>query len=147
MMSIDMPFVVSPSAPLRTGLSNHERPPAYAGAQGERIKLYFRNMIGSGMDENEAQEARWAYERAERIVAEKVGFLRHLTIYVVVNALLFAINMLTSSGFLWFLIPLGGWGIVLLAHFLGVFTFRGDRFERWRKRQIEKEMEKLRGKD
>ena len=99
------------------------------------------------MDDNESREVRWAYERAERIVAGKIGFLRHLTIYVVVNALLFAINMLTSSGFLWFLIPFGAWGIVLLAHFLSVFTFRGDRFERWRKRQIEKEMEKLRGKE
>lgn len=99
------------------------------------------------MVDNESQEVRQAYERAERIVAEKIGFLRHLTIYVVVNAVLFAINMLTSSGFLWFLIPLGGWGIVLLAHFLSVFTFRGDRFERWRRRQIEREMERLRGKD
>ncbi|TET15679.1 MAG: 2TM domain-containing protein [Dehalococcoidia bacterium] len=99
------------------------------------------------MSDNDAQEVRWAYERAERIVAEKVGFLRHLIIYVVVNALLFAINMVTSSGFLWFLIPLAGWGIVLLAHFLTVFTFRGGRFERWRKRQIEKEMEKLRGRE
>jgi len=99
------------------------------------------------MAENESQDVRQVYERAERIVAEKVGFLRHLIIYVVVNAVLFAINMLTSSGFLWFLIPLGGWGIVLLAHFLSVFTFRGDRFERWRKRQIEREMERLRRKD
>ncbi len=99
------------------------------------------------MSDNDAQEVKWAYERAESIVAEKVRFLRHLIIYVVVNAVLFAINMVTSSGFLWFLIPLAGWGIVLLAHFLSVFTFRGDRFERWRKRQIEKEMEKLRGKD
>ncbi len=99
------------------------------------------------MVENESQEVRQVYERAERIVAEKIGFLRHLIIYVVVNAVLFAINMLTSSGFLWFLIPLSGWGIVLLAHFLSVFTFRGDRFERWRKRQIEREMEKLREKD
>jgi len=99
------------------------------------------------MVDNESQEVRQAYERAERIVAEKIGFLRHLTIYVVVNAVLFAINMLTSSGFLWFLIPLGGWGIVLLAHFLSVFTFRGGRFERWRRRQIEREMERLRRKD
>jgi hypothetical protein len=55
--------------------------------------------------------------------------------------------MVTSNGILWFLIPLAGWGIVLLAHFLSVFTFRGGRFERWRKRQIEKEMEKLRGRE
>ncbi len=134
-----MPFVVS--------LSNHERPRAYAGAQGERIGFYFRNKVRAAMAENESQEVRQVYERAERIVAEKIGFLRHLIIYVVVNAVLFAINMLTSSGFLWFLIPLGGWGIVLLAHFLSVFTFRGDRFERWRKRQIEREMERLRRKD
>jgi len=99
------------------------------------------------MVDNESHEVRQVYERAESIVAEKIGFLRHLIIYVVVNAVLFAINMVTSSGFLWFLIPLGGWGIVLLAHFLSVFTFRGDRFERWRKRQIEKEMEKLRGRE
>ena len=99
------------------------------------------------MSDNNSLEVQWAYERAERLVAEKVGFLRHLTIYVVVNAVLFAINMLTSSGFLWFLIPFGAWGIVLLAHFLSVFTFRGGRFERWRRRQIEKEMEKLRGRD
>jgi hypothetical protein len=99
------------------------------------------------MEDNQYQETKQAYERAERIVAEKIGFLRHLMIYVLVNILLFAINMVTSSDFLWFLFPLGGWGVVLLAHFLSVFVFRGERFERWRRSEIEREMTKLRKKD
>lgn len=99
------------------------------------------------MDDNQYQEVRQAYDRAERIVAEKIGFLRHLMIYVLVNVLLLAINLVTSSGFLWFLLPLGGWGIVLLAHFVNVFIFRGDRFERWRRREIEREMTKQRRGD
>lgn len=99
------------------------------------------------MDDNQYQEVRQAYDRAERIVAEKIGFFRHLLIYVLVNVLLLAINLVTSSGFLWFLLPLGGWGIVLLAHFLIVFIFRGGRFERWRRREIEREMAKQRRGD
>ncbi len=99
------------------------------------------------MDDNQYQEVRQAYDRAERIVAEKIGFLRHLMIYVLVNVLLLAINLVTSSGFLWFLLPLGGWGIVLLAHFVNVFIFRGGRFERWRRREIEREMAKQRRGD
>lgn len=102
---------------------------------------------GTGMDDDQSLEIRQAYARAEKIVAEKIGFLRHLTIYVLVNVLLLAINLVISSGFLWFLLPLGGWGVVLLAHFLSVFIFRGARFERWRRGEIEKEMDKLRRKD
>ena len=99
------------------------------------------------MTDNEPQEVRRVYERAEKVVAEKVGFLRHLMTYVVVNVFLAAINMMTSTDYLWFLLPFVGWGIVLLAHFLNVFAFRGERFERWRKREIEKEMGKLRRRD
>ena len=99
------------------------------------------------MDDNQYQEVKQAYDRAERIVAGKIGFLRHLMIYVLVNALLLAINLVTSGGFLWFLLPLGGWGIVLLAHFVSVFIFRGGRFERWRRREIEREMAKQRRGD
>ncbi|UCC61220.1 MAG: 2TM domain-containing protein [Dehalococcoidia bacterium] len=93
------------------------------------------------MDEKEA------YRRAEKLVTQKIGFLRHLMIYVVVNILLLAINMVISSGFYWFLLVLGIWGIVLLSHFIGIFILKGDRFERWRMREIEKEAEKLRKLD
>ena len=104
-------------------------------------------MVRADMTDNEPREVGQAYERAEKIVAEKIGFFRHVIVYVAVNVILFAINMITSSGFLWFLLPLAGWGILLLAHFLVVFAFRGERFERWRRREIEKEMEKLGKRD
>jgi len=96
------------------------------------------------MDDPESLEKRIAYERAERIVAEKIGFLRHLMVFMVVNAVLLTVNLLMASRFLWFLFPLGIWGTLLLAHFVSVFMFRGGVFERWRRRQVEKEMETLR---
>lgn len=99
------------------------------------------------MAENESQEQRQAYQRADKIVAERIGLFRHLAIYMVVNVFLFVINLVTSSEFLWFLFILGGWGIGLFAHFLSVFAFGGGRIERWRRREIEKEMQKLRKKD
>jgi hypothetical protein len=96
------------------------------------------------MGDNPQENVERQYWRAERIVAEKVGFLRHVVVFALVNVAVLAVNMVTSSDFLWFLLVLGGWGVVLLAHFLGVFVFRGDRFERWRRGEIEKEVEKLR---
>lgn len=96
-------------------------------------------------DERQAGSER-DYRRAERIVAEKVGFLRHVLVYVLVNVIVIVVNIITSSDFLWSLLLLGGWGVLLLAHFLSVFVFRGERFERWRWREIEKEMEKLRSR-
>ncbi|MFC1926840.1 2TM domain-containing protein, partial [Chloroflexota bacterium] len=64
-----------------------------------------------------------------------------------VNALLIAFNMIISSDFLWFLLPLGIWGIAVLAHFVIVFILGGERLERWRRREIEKEIEKLKGEE
>ena len=71
----------------------------------------------------------------------------HLTVYVLVNILLLAVNIVVSSDFLWFLLVLGLWGIVLLSHFAIVFVFRGEWFERWREREIQREMEKLKRRD
>jgi len=45
------------------------------------------------------------------------GFRYHLSVYGVINTFLFAINMMTSSHILWFIYPLGGWGIALGTHF------------------------------
>ena len=94
-----------------------------------------------GEREAEYERDRW---RAEKLVAEKVGFLRHVVVFVLVNVVLLAVNIVTSSEFFWFLLVLGGWSVLLLAHFLSVFVFRGEWFEQWRERQIEQEMQKLR---
>ncbi|MFH1650721.1 MAG: 2TM domain-containing protein [Chloroflexota bacterium] len=83
------------------------------------------------------------YEKAKKRVEEKKGFYSHLVIYVVVNVVLVLIWAFGSGGgYLWFLWPMGGWGIGIIFHFLGVFVF--NRETGWEKREIEKEMERLR---
>jgi len=62
------------------------------------------------------------YKKAYReIVAEdkKRGFSVHLVVYVLVNAMLIAINLIYSPEAIWFFYPLLGWGIGITAHYLG----------------------------
>ena len=82
------------------------------------------------------------YKLAQKKVEEKKGFYVHLGVYLSVNTLLIIIWAVTGAGFPWFVFPLGGWGIGILFHFLGVFVF--SRPSSWEKREIEKEMERLR---
>jgi len=81
------------------------------------------------------------YEQAKKRVEEKKGFFIHLTVYIIVNIMLVLIwAFAAGGGFPWFIFPLGGWGIGLLFHFLGVFVF-GRQSDR---AAIEKEAEKIR---
>jgi len=89
----------------------------------------------TGMSEEEI------YREARKRVEEKKGFYTHLTVYIGVNILLIIIWAVTGAGFPWFVFPLGGWGIGILFHFLGVFVF--SRQTGWEKREIEKEVERL----
>jgi len=84
-----------------------------------------------GEDEELVQEAE---KRAE----EKLGFYVHLTVYSIVNIMLFLIWLFITKGFPWFLFPLGGWGIGILFHFLSAFVFTGLL-----KKLTEKEIKKL----
>ena len=81
------------------------------------------------------------YEQAKKRVEEKKGFFIHLTVYIIVNIMLVLIwAFAASGGYPWFLWCLGGWGIGLLFHFLGVFVF-GRKSDR---AAIEKEAERIR---
>ena len=83
------------------------------------------------------------YELAKKRVEEKKGFFVHLTVYILVNIMLVLIwAFATGGGYPWFIWALGGWGIGLLFHFLGVFVF--SKRTDWERREIEKEAEKLR---
>ena len=87
---------------------------------------------------NETSEER-IYEEAKKRVEAKKGFRNHAIVYVVVNSSLALIWWLTGAEFPWFVFPLGGWGIGLLFHGLGVYVFsgQGDR------KAIEREAEKI----
>ena len=61
------------------------------------------------------------YKKAYReIVVEegKRGFSVHLVVYVLVNAMLIAINLIYSPEAVWFFYPLIGWGIGISMHYL-----------------------------
>ena len=81
------------------------------------------------------------YEEAKKRIEAKQGFFFHIIVYIVVNIVLVLIwAFVAGRGFPWFIFPLGGWGIGLLFHFLGVFVF-GKNLDR---AAIEKEAEKIR---
>jgi len=80
---------------------------------------------------------------ARERVEEKKGFFSHLATYVVVNLALFLIwTFATGGGYPWFVWPLGGWGIGLSFHFIGVFVLPNHQGG-WEQREIRKEMERL----
>lgn len=81
------------------------------------------------------------YREARKRVEEKKGFFIHFSVYICVNIMLVIIWAVTGAGFPWFIFPLGGWGIGVLFHFLGTFVF--TRSSDWERREIEKEVEKL----
>ena len=68
----------------------------------------------------------------------RVGFYVHLTVYLLVNALLIGINLGTSTQHLWFRWPLLGWGVGLLAH--AIVAFALPRRVRTRRRLIREKM-------
>ena len=92
--------------------------------------------MATGMSEEEI------YRLARKRVEEKKGFYIHFSIYIAVNIMLMIIWAVTGAGCPWFVFPLGGWGIGILFHFLGVFVFSKETG--WERRAVEKEVESLR---
>jgi hypothetical protein len=82
------------------------------------------------------------YQVARKRVEEKKGFFTHLASYVVVNAMLVIIWAFTSRGYPWFVWPLGGWGVGLVFHFLGVYLFNKETG--WERNELKKEAERIR---
>ena len=88
-----------------------------------------------------------AYQEAKKRVQEIRGFYNHFGAYVVVNTLLFAINIITSPDALWFYWPLLGWGVGLAAHGFGVFVTGGVLGKEWEERKLREITAKERAKE
>ncbi|HEV2608727.1 MAG TPA: 2TM domain-containing protein [Noviherbaspirillum sp.] len=80
------------------------------------------------------------YQDAKRVVERKLGFYTHLSVYVIVNTGLIALNIAQDSGRPFAIFPLLGWGIGLLFHGLAVFL-HGPKAA-WKRRMIDKEMKR-----
>lgn len=76
------------------------------------------------------------FEAAKERVEQKLGFYIHLAVFVLVNALLTVIDLMSSPGQLWFFWPLGGWGIGLVLHAVKVFS----NVSGFKQRMIEREL-------
>jgi putative flippase GtrA len=81
-------------------------------------------------------------EKARLRAEVKLGFYVHLAVYSGVNVLLFFIWLFTG-GFPWFVFPLLGWGVGLLAHFLWAFaqTSVTDRLAEKEYRRLKEEQQ------
>lgn len=80
------------------------------------------------------------YDSAVHRVEEKMRFFIHLTVYVLVNTMLTAINLLNNPQNLWFYWPLAGWGIGIVLHAWKVFS--KPRLLSLKQRMIQHELEK-----
>ena len=76
------------------------------------------------------------YEEARRRVRSLRGFYTHLLVYMLVNAGLVVLNLVTSPGRWWFGWATIGWGIGLLTHGIAVFAFGGWLGADWEQRKI-----------
>ncbi|MFJ7991076.1 2TM domain-containing protein [Peribacillus frigoritolerans] len=81
------------------------------------------------------------YLRAKKRVENLKAFYIHLMVYILVNVMLIAINLLTDSSYWWFLYPLGGWGIGILIHGITILA-QGNFGSEWEERKIKEYMEK-----
>ena len=78
---------------------------------------------------------------AKQRVQARMGFVIHAMIYAVMNGGFVVIWLLTGRGYPWFLWPLVGWGIGVLAHAATLVIGPGSAAER---RAIEREVRRLR---
>lgn len=84
-------------------------------------------------------------EKAKKKVKAKKGFYQHLMSYAIVNAFLFALNMITSSSYMWCVFPMLGWGMGLAFHYVEVFGIPGFDVlsKEWEEREMERELKIL----
>jgi 2TM domain len=87
-------------------------------------------------------------ERAKKRVQDTRDLYLHLGVYVIVNAALFAINMITNPDTLWFFWPLLGWGVGVALHVFSFFTEGRLLGPEWEERKVREivEQEESRGR-
>ncbi|MEM7124326.1 MAG: 2TM domain-containing protein [Pseudomonadota bacterium] len=87
------------------------------------------------------EEQRAAEKRARKRVDEIKGFYHHLTVYLVVNAILFLIDIFSGGG-VWFYWVLLGWGIAIAIHASNTFSFLPWTSKEWEERKVRELMAK-----
>jgi len=79
---------------------------------------------------------------ARRNAGIKLGWMIHAAVYILVNAMLVAINFAADPGVRWSVWPALGWGIGLAAHGAAVWLATGGGG--LRDRMVRRELDRLR---
>lgn len=79
---------------------------------------------------------------AQKRVKKVKDFMAHFYSWVIVGLFLVFLNLLTSPGFLWSLIPMFGWAIGLAFHAFDVYGYPGFGKD-WEEKALLREAEKL----
>jgi len=74
-----------------------------------------------------------------RLAKERASFKVHITVYLIIVALLAVVNYFTWGGYPWFLWVAFGWGIAILFHGLSAYV--------WDAGAEEREYQKLKAKE
>ena len=74
-------------------------------------------------------------KEARKRVRALRDFYMHLATFVVINAFLIVLNLMTSPGDFWAIWPLLGWGVGLASHGLSVFEL-GIGSKEWEERKV-----------
>jgi hypothetical protein len=98
------------------------------------------------MSELSSGDRETAYRRATERVRARLGFYGHVALFIVVGALLLAINLLATPEAVWFFWPLLFWAAALAAHAVVVFGPGMGLIERWRDREFEQELTRMRSR-
>lgn len=87
------------------------------------------------------------YQEAKKRVKHKKDFYGHLTIYCIINVIMFFVVFLNGGGFAW-LIPGSFWGMGLLINYFSVFGLPGRNRvggAEWEARELRSEIMKMGG--
>ncbi|MDX6191193.1 2TM domain-containing protein [Flavobacterium sp. FlaQc-52] len=82
------------------------------------------------------------YQQAQKRVTELRKFYKHLGEFVIANAILAVINLMTSPGYLWFLWCLFGWGIAIAMDAAKVFNVFPFFTKEWEEQKVKEILEK-----
>ncbi len=83
----------------------------------------------------------YKYRRAKEKVQCIKSFHIHLTVYVIIMALLGLINFMTTD-YPWVIFPALGWGLGLVGHWLHVYGTDYILGSNWERRKIQQLMDK-----